>query len=324
MEPSTTKRKRATSFERKLIFNSVATAELHKEPCAVIAGGAALALKDDKGWLPTDIDVFCFGPDAAAAAARIVCRMVAACPPDSVVVGVQKSLATIWRKGMLPVQVIATRQSSAVELVSRFDLDIVRVYTKCDSCKPNWFCGTTTNWSTGDCSGNKAPGSVITPGPTADGKTPLRIAKYVRRGYVAPPGMVIPSDAAVDRAEAREVRWYKGMTPLAVAEHAQYLAAYSSPWLQSYGMPALLERLASMEAADFHAADPGNGYSSATQGIRTQLMARHEICALQVFLLELEKARAELERGQSHTREKVQQTDKPPGGGQATVARACT
>jgi hypothetical protein len=154
---------------RVVIKATIAGLGLDDEPDAIVAGGAALAFRDDVGPV-TDVDVFCTGPTAAATAKRLVNKLLQAAGDAYVVVGGSASVITVYRQGMLPVQVIVSTAATAAELVARFDLDIVRVTLRGDVVTD--YCG-------------KPRGATIGLGPTANYGTPARISKYVARGYVA-------------------------------------------------------------------------------------------------------------------------------------------
>jgi hypothetical protein len=187
---------------RAQIKAAVAGLGLDDEPDAVIAGGAALAFRDDVGPV-TDVDVFCFN---IATAKRIIGRLLHVAGDANVVVTGSASVVTVHRQGVLPVQVIVSTAATAAELVARFDLDIVRVTLRGDVVTD--YCG-------------KPRGATIGLGPTANYGTPARIAKYVARGYVA------ANDIAATLPPFRPwERWTDGMSAAWFAESLQKQAPH--------------------------------------------------------------------------------------------------
>ena len=210
-----------------LVWETVRAAELHTEPNVLIAGGAALSYVNT-AYVPIDVDVFVFGADVIATAARIVNRLVAAAADGNIVVGARNSVVTVWRPHLLPLQIVLTTAVVESNVVESFDINISKVSMKFDAE------GAPTLQLSASAE-TYAPGAVIHAGRRMDwARTRRRIVKYVMAGYTLPPyhcrydsdhvrDIARSEIDAIVAAGARTPVWFDGMAAANMAAHAVFL-----------------------------------------------------------------------------------------------------
>ena len=192
------------------------------ESRAVIAGGAALAFLNPT-YVPTDVDVFVFGPDAVQTAFQIVRNAV--CLATDFVVAARSSVITIWRPELLPLQIVVSSATSAKDVVNAFDLNICKVVLDLRSAA----CAVVTPL---DATCNYGPGGDISIHRDADcPRTRRRVIKYVLAGYTMRTAHILPHEVReVQAIQSRTPKWFPGMTASDMAAHVVYLGGFQHVW----------------------------------------------------------------------------------------------
>ena len=222
------------SASTALVWKSVQAAALHEEPLlsqTMIAGGAALAF-ENPAYTPSDVDVFVFGPGAAAIALQIVKNVVGAAGDGNVVVGARNSVITIWRPEQLPLQIVVSTAASKADVIGSFDISVSKISVQFSTSG----VPSITLWE-GGC--GYGPGAFLRVGKRSDwARTRRRIVKFVMAGYALDDSNPYRSITAVDsrerasavRVSARTPTWYGGMSKEAMAAHAMFLGGLEHVW----------------------------------------------------------------------------------------------